>query len=226
MATLGQELTAPETGWKRIDDTDSRFTFIGQSWNSFPYAGFYGGTSHTSYPNADELNMQVKFNFLGSKIRVIAQMNNESPNDIRIEIDGVIDSYSQHASNSGATGLQRLVYENTELENKVHSVVITKVTARIIHLDAIDIDEEGKLLPYNPTPENPGESEQALLRVTMIDSSEREYKLLMAEINSFVNWYDREVGTGTTVYVLNKMTGSKEYLAFDKIISFEVTEIK
>lgn len=60
----------------------------------------------------------------------------------------------------------------------------------------------------------------------MIDSSEREYKLSMAEITGFVDWYDREVGTGTTVYVLNKMTGSKEYLAFDKVISFEVTEIK
>lgn len=69
-------------------------------------------------------------------------------------------------------------------------------------------------------------SSNALLRVTMIDSSEREYKLPMAEITGFVNWYDREVSTGTSVYVLNKMTGSKEYLAFEKIISFEVTEIK
>jgi fibronectin type 3 domain-containing protein len=74
--------------------------------------------------------------------------------------------------------------------------------------------------------ETPGENGQALLRVTMIDSSEREYKLPMSEITGFVNWYDREVGTGTTVYVLNKMTGSKEYLAFEKIISFEVTELK
>lgn len=226
MASVGQELTSPETGWKRIDDTDSRFTFIGQSWNSFPYAGFYGGTSHTCYPNADELNMQVKFNFRGSKIRVINQMNNQGANDIKIEIDGVTDSYSQYASNSGSTGVQRLVYEKTELENKVHSVVITKVTTGIIHLDAIDIDEDGELLPYNPITEEPGESDQALLRVTMTDSSEREYKLPMAEVNSFVNWYDREVGTGTTVYMLNKMTGSKEYLTFDKIISFEVTEIK
>lgn len=80
---------------------------------------------------------------------------------------------------------------------------------------------------WNSNFEPPSEpSGNALLRVTMIDSSEREYKLPMAEITDFVNWYDRGIGTGTTVYALNKMTGSKEYLAFDKIISFEVTEIK
>jgi fibronectin type 3 domain-containing protein len=66
---------------------------------------------------------------------------------------------------------------------------------------------------------------QALLRVTMIDSSEREYQLSTAEIDSFINWYTRTIGTGTTCYVLNKKIGlqnSKEYLSFDKIISFEV----
>jgi hypothetical protein len=66
---------------------------------------------------------------------------------------------------------------------------------------------------------------QALLRVTMIDSSEREYQLSTAEIDSFITWYTRTIGTGTTCYVLNKKIGlqnSKEYLSFDKIISFEV----
>jgi hypothetical protein len=71
----------------------------------------------------------------------------------------------------------------------------------------------------------PEETEQALLCVTMIDSSEREYKLPKAVIDGFVNWFTRTAGTGTTVYVLNKMTGSKEYLAFDKIISFEVIPV-
>lgn len=72
----------------------------------------------------------------------------------------------------------------------------------------------------------PVEEVEAILRVTMIDSSEREYKLPMNEINGFISWFDREIGTGTTVYVLNKvLTNSKEYLAFDKIISFEVVPV-
>ncbi len=70
------------------------------------------------------------------------------------------------------------------------------------------------------------EDGQGLLRVTMIDSSEREYKLPMSEINAFISWFDRTVGTGTTVYMLDKLTpNSKEYLAFEKIISFEVTTL-
>jgi hypothetical protein len=71
-------------------------------------------------------------------------------------------------------------------------------------------------------------SGQALLRVTMIDSSEREYQLSTVEIDGFINWYTRTIGTGTTCYVLNKNIGlqnSKEYLAFDKVISFEVIPI-
>jgi hypothetical protein len=38
---------------------------------------------------------------------------------------------------------------------------------------------------------------QALLRVTMIDSSEREYRLPMSDIDSFVNWINHHVNTDT-----------------------------
>lgn len=62
---------------------------------------------------------------------------------------------------------------------------------------------------------------QALLRVTMIDSSEWEYRLPMSDIDSFVNWINHHVNTDTLSYGLSKI-GSKEHLLFDKIISFEV----
>jgi fibronectin type 3 domain-containing protein len=64
---------------------------------------------------------------------------------------------------------------------------------------------------------------QGLLRITMNDSSEREYKLSVSEIDDFVTWFNRTIGTGTTGYVFNKtVQNSKEYLSFEKIISFEV----
>lgn len=91
-------------------------------------------------------------------------------------------------------------------------------------MDAVDIDENGELKPYNPTPSG---ADQVFLRVTMIDSSEREYKLPMSEISGFVAWMDRPATAGTSFYTFDKcITESKEYLLFDKIISFEVTEIK
>jgi len=76
------------------------------------------------------------------------------------------------------------------------------------------------------TPQAPGGQE--LLRVTMIDSSEREFQLPATEVDGFVNWFNRTLGTGTSCYMLRKSVGShnsKEYLAFDKIISFEVAEL-
>lgn len=69
-----------------------------------------------------------------------------------------------------------------------------------------------------PTP-----ADNALLRVTMNDSSEREYRLSSAEFDGFVNWYTRTIGTGISCYALNDIIdNSKEYLSFEKIISFKV----
>lgn len=70
---------------------------------------------------------------------------------------------------------------------------------------------------------------QKIVRVTMTDSSEREYQLSTSEIDGFVAWYVRNVGTGTSGYMLPKQVGSvksKEYLAFDKIISFDVIDLQ
>lgn len=73
---------------------------------------------------------------------------------------------------------------------------------------------------------NPGTGDKALLRVTMNDSSEREYKLPMTDIEGFVNWFTRTVGTGISCYALNDIVdGSKEYLAYEKIISFKVVPV-
>lgn len=67
----------------------------------------------------------------------------------------------------------------------------------------------------------------ALLRVTMLDSSERDYQLSTTEIDGFISWYMKHTSTDTTGYMLTKKVGteiSKEYLTLDKIISFEVLE--
>jgi hypothetical protein len=68
---------------------------------------------------------------------------------------------------------------------------------------------------------------QGLLRVTMSDSSEREYRLSTVEIENFIMWYDRTVGTGNTCYAFDDIVDlSKEYLSFEKIISFKVIPLK
>ncbi|SFM11485.1 hypothetical protein [Pelosinus propionicus] len=74
-------------------------------------------------------------------------------------------------------------------------------------------------------------SGHGLLRVTMNDSSEREYELSDDAINQFIEWCNRTVGTGSSLYTFNKtynvgeFKSRKEYLLFEKIISFEVMEL-
>ncbi|MDR1702741.1 MAG: hypothetical protein LBR56_08180 [Sporomusaceae bacterium] len=72
-------------------------------------------------------------------------------------------------------------------------------------------------------------TETALLRVTMLDSSEREYMLPLNEINAFIAWFNSHVHVSPSPapsYMLNKMTpNTTEYLVFNKIISFEIKKI-
>jgi hypothetical protein len=69
---------------------------------------------------------------------------------------------------------------------------------------------------------------KVLLRITMNDSSEREYQATSSEADKFIAWCNRTVDTGTAYYVFDKVVGSqtsKEYLFFEKIISFEVFKL-
>lgn len=117
---------------------------------------------------------------------------------------------------------QRLSYEKAGLALQVHTVEIINLTNDSFGFDAIDIDDTAILQPLVGI---------ALLRITMNDSSEREYELSHDEISKFIEWCDRTVGTGNSLYVFDKTYNvgefktRKEYLLFEKIISFEVMEL-
>lgn len=323
MATVGQRLSAPEAGWKRYDDTDQLIEYENGQYGwvaDTSWSDNWMGTQHFDHPNGNE---KIKFNFTGTKLRILAPMNTTCTNKARITIDGLEYFFTQYA-NTWVNGA--LCFEIMDLTNIEHSVIINVDLSappvngtRVLALDAIDIDKDGILKPYNPdiapilapsnliiaagnsqvtlswdavtgatgynvkrsttaggpyttiasnvsgtshvdtdvingttyyyvvtavtsddesansneasaTPTAPSVEEgEAVLRVTMIDSSEREYELTTGEIDGFINWFNNHTSGDPASYMLNKSTGlrtSKEYLAFDKIISFEVTEIK
>lgn len=71
---------------------------------------------------------------------------------------------------------------------------------------------------------NPGDTPadaRQFLRVTMSDSSEREYRLPEQQVTGFVQWMNQRSAATPASYALSKFD-SQEYLLFDKIISFEV----
>lgn len=71
----------------------------------------------------------------------------------------------------------------------------------------------------------------SILEITMVTGEIKEYDLTAAELQSFLTWYDgRSNGADKAYYMIPKKNNikpflsRKEYIAFDKISSFEVKE--
>lgn len=71
----------------------------------------------------------------------------------------------------------------------------------------------------------------ALLTISLTTGAEKEYELSADQVTTFLAWYDeRSSGTGPAYYVFDKaynvgpFLSRKEYIAFDKIASFEVMD--
>ncbi|MCU6396710.1 hypothetical protein KW820_22525, partial [Enterobacter quasiroggenkampii] len=136
-------LNLPEKEWKRYDD-DKQIEYTG-IWNYKNNAtGAYLNTDHFS----NDSNAQIKFNFYGSKLRLIASTNNNRSEKNIITIDGISHEYTELLSDSLEE--VKLVFEIKDLTLGEHSVTIGKseINDKYMVLDAIDIDENGELLPY------------------------------------------------------------------------------
>ena len=199
MATVGQALTAAESGWARYEDTNSNITYSGSSW-IYPSTSSQGKIySGGSLSQSNQSGASIKFNFTGTKLRLIGDTYPDKSSDIQVYIDGVqVTKIDQYTASSSNEILQRLDYENVDLGDGVHYVNIVNNGTGYMALDAVDIDEKGELRQYNPDIK----TNKGLLRVTMIDSSEREYRLSIKEVEGFVNWYKRTLGTGDSCYEL------------------------
>ncbi|MCR8635735.1 fibronectin type III domain-containing protein [Paenibacillus radicis (ex Xue et al. 2023)] len=94
--------------------------------------------------------------------------------------------------------------------------------------------ESGNSNEASATPQGtvtPPTGNKALLVITLVSGLEKEYDLPMSEVNNFITWYNgRAAGTGSEVYTINKSFNKanfltrKDYIAFDKIETFEVSE--
>lgn len=218
MVTVGEQLLQPENGWKRYSNMDSNIKYIG-NWTTLANDVNFWPNEHHGLDSSSGGSIQIKFR--GTKIRLIDHRHPNRCSALKAVIDGESLDFSEY----GVSQHQTIVFEKIGLENTIHTVEFTQQpnSTGIFVLDAIDIDANGELLPYIPVVS----PTKALLRITMNDSSEREYRLSTTEIESFIKWYDRTVGTGNTCYAFDDIVDlSKEYLSFEKIISFKVIPLK
>lgn len=80
----------------------------------------------------------------------------------------------------------------------------------------------------SPSPGVPS-GDRAILTITLTTGLEKEFDLPISEVNSFLNWYDS--ASGSARYGINKHDNNKgpfskrtDYVIFDKILTFEVSE--
>jgi hypothetical protein len=141
MATIGQALTAPESGWRRYDDTDSRILYTGTLSKSINYSGDY----NSSYTQSNTNGSTIFFKFYGSNFRILSNYYSDKSNSIDVYVDGIkINNFSEYYN--GAAILQCLVYQKTGLNLGVHTVKLINNTSNYMMLDSIDIDSTGYLV--------------------------------------------------------------------------------
>nr|WP_154958212.1 hypothetical protein [Paenibacillus xylanexedens] len=141
--TVGQQLTAPESGWKRYDDTTSEIKYEGAGWVSATGdSNTYAGTGHYLILNGVTSN-NITFNFYGTKIRIIDLYWTNRVNNVTIDIDGVVSTWNP---NNSSNKYQVLVFEKSELSKTIHKVkIFTDSLSGTFSIDALDIDSEGRL---------------------------------------------------------------------------------
>ncbi|MHC1682582.1 MAG: Ig domain-containing protein [Clostridiaceae bacterium] len=149
-ATVGQQLTAPESGWKRFDDTDANLTYTG-TWGTFNNADIYNQSY--KYSNYEQYqNGNCKFKFSGDRIRIIGALasgNGIIPSEnISVKIDGI--TYS--SSEVGTWLPQCIIFEKLGLANTEHNVEIFAQDNKFFVFDAVDINSTGQLIKVTSNP--------------------------------------------------------------------------
>ncbi|MEQ6355281.1 discoidin domain-containing protein [Lysinibacillus sp. M3] len=147
MATIGQTLPQPEIGWKRYDDRFSLIKYTGD-WIFENTVGYYNGT--VSHVNQGSIGARVDFYFYGTKIRIIANQFTNKPKDIKIIIDGKLETFSEYTTITSPPQHMILSYEKTGLEKTLHKVEIVSpddMVGKSWNVDAIDIDNDGEIRP-------------------------------------------------------------------------------
>ncbi|MEK3788725.1 fibronectin type III domain-containing protein [Paenibacillus sp. FSL K6-1230] len=141
-ASVGEQLTAPEDGWKRFDDTDSQIAYVGK-WSTYKNTNYYlrsGKLTNTK-------NSYAKFKFYGTKMRILGSAYYDESPSININVDGVDYSYSLYLAR-GAT-YQMIAFELLDLPLGTHTVTITNTDGKYTNIDAIDVDNTGYLVDLN-----------------------------------------------------------------------------
>ena len=147
-------------------------------------------------------------------------------------VDGATSYIVKRATTPGGpyetiTTTAAITYTDSDVTNGTTYYYV--VTAIVNNVES-DPSNEASATPAAPTDPEPS-GNNAILEITMVTGEIKEYGLTAAELQSFLTWYDgRSNGTDKAYYMIPKKNNikpflsRKEYIAYDKISSFEVKE--
>ncbi|WP_054744094.1 Ig-like domain-containing protein [Cellulosilyticum ruminicola] len=173
-ATIGERLLEPETGWQRIDDTNEDIVKYG-TWYTESLIYNYNGSA--SYIKGNVPTQKVmSFMFYGSQIRIISGCYSNRTTEMTIYIDGVKVGKADESQPSGIT--QNLIFEKKDMVKDIHKVDIYIEDSKPGMLDAIDIDSDGYMIPYQEDTLN--------IKEDSISIQQNENRPLVLEVNSYI----------------------------------------
>jgi uncharacterized repeat protein (TIGR01451 family) len=194
-ATVGQQLTSPESGWRRFEPDDARFIKNGTWIYNTEYFKTSKGIAYYTKSTTDSFD----FKFYGSKIRLMVYSDKYSAKDCIINIDGIPHSFSNYSELSTQNSL---VYQ-LDIPLGVHKVTIKTNEPNYVEVDAIDIDNTGDLV-------NPNESitlDKSTMNLTQGDSGQLVATTTPA--GAQVTWKSSDSSVAT-VDSTGKVTAAKE----------------
>lgn len=124
-------------------------------------------------------------------------------------------------------------FEDTNVVNNTTYYYIARAINGSVE---VAVSNEASATPVATDPGNPSEppvdnsGDRALLAIMLNTGEMKEYDLSMSEVNAFISWYEqRASGSGPVTFAINKhnnnkgpFTNRKDYMIYDKIITFEV----
>ena len=139
---VGNILPEPESGWKRIDDSNTAIGYLGD-WFDDRNDVYYNNSMRFTFDNT----AKIIINVVCSKIRIVQHIYTNRTQNAVITIDGEKYNYSTYGGHSA----HFVVYENTELKYGNHIITISspdisKSEDVSLGFDSMDIDDDGYLL--------------------------------------------------------------------------------
>lgn len=239
--------------WDEVTDATS-YKVKRATSSGGPYTTIASNVTNTSYIDTDVTNgttyyYVVSVIVLGTEsansneASVTPQSSVEAPTNltatagdsqVTLSWDSVTDATSytvKRATTSGgpyttiASGVTNTSYTDTDVTNgTTYYYVVLAVASGTEGADS----NEASATPQTTTPPQTG---NAIVVITMVNGTEKEYDLTMTKVNNFIDWYDaKENGTGDAYYTIEKdwntgpFDSRKDYIIFDKICFFEINE--